>query len=233
MAYEISDRRSGFLRKTAAYYDLFVTVASPEQKAAADKVWLSAIQQVNGLYADRDEIQAGDKFTDKHKKELLAAWATKTEALKRDLLTFLKKEAEKPGEQIANLIAAADGGLVWHPELKAYTRKTPTSSDPQAIADATEARAYWRSLPPQQFIDLYRQWVTEDDPRARIAEADPTGVLVPERIREWARRVRVERSPYAKQIEVLKAAKRSFGLLYEAIEMELARAVQTETFQAR
>ena len=177
MAYERFDTRA-LDQRTSTYKAQFWSVANDEQKAAADKVWTSAVEQVKGLLIEGREIVASVDYTEEGRKKKLAAWATKAEALKRDLLPFLKKESEKPAQEIANLIAAADGGLVWDEKLKGYTRKTPISTDPQAIADATEARAYWRTLPPQQFLDDYRQWVMEDDPRARIAEADPTGVLV-------------------------------------------------------
>ena len=110
--------------------------------------------------------------------------------------------------------------MVWDAKLKGYVNAKPIA-DPQAIADATEARAYWRTLPPAKFREQWREWVLADDPRYRIAAADPTGVLVSETDRAWALKVRVARSPFADQIKTLQAAQRSFGLLFEAIDREL------------
>lgn len=209
-----------FRRKIDAYKEVFWSVADDDQRAGADKVWGSAIQQVIEHLVERQEILESVDHTAAGKSKKQSAHASKGAAIARDLLPLLEKSKAEPAEQEQNLIAAADLQLVWDPALKGYIKPKP-STDPQSIADATEARAYWRGLPTQQFLDLYKQWVLDNDPRARVAEADPTAVLVNERTRAWARQVRVDRSPYANQIKVLQAAQRSFGLLFEAIQREL------------
>jgi len=184
-----------------------------------------AFADLRAVASEDEQIRSNSNLSATGRTTALAALDAKRRQWAAEHGPRLQAALAAVQKSMAHAIDASWRGLIPTEDGKSHVLRNHTSTDPGQIALDSEARGYWRTLDPQKFRELYRQWVVEDDARARIAENDPTGTLLTAPDLAWARQVRIESSPLKARLSVLQAQVRSLQLAAETIRMEFESPV--------
>jgi hypothetical protein len=199
------------------------------REVTLDPEAVKEVQRVTGLaFADarelrsrRRDIAENPNLSEAGRTAALARLEAQRETDGKVHLAAMEALSADKQTEAQRLIEAADRGLEAYGK-NAYVLKHHVSDDPRQLTLDGEARNHYRSMDPAKFRELYQQWVIADDPRARVAEADPTGLLVSPRDREWARNWRVEHSEQLPKLNVVRAQIRALSLALETLRLEFA-----------
>jgi hypothetical protein len=212
--------RCEFARTFGPYLGPIVDVGTAKDIDAAHSDWRPVYDALIADATERHAIETNPDLTPDGRDRGLASLRDRRLATAGKVLPSVVKISNDVDARILSLEAATDLGMreETHGGVRGFVKTIPDPTAEQ-IALAAEFRAAMRTLAaanPGEFSIRYRQFVADDDPRARWSEADPAGGLVGPQLRAWAREYRIENSPLQPQMKILHAKARSYRLLLES-----------------